>query len=124
MKIPPDRIPDGHRQNNPLPGLDQDGASAAARKTDRTSSFGLDAGSAKSKAAVPLFALKPEWKAADLKESSNLQEMLRDGVQQMVNSSAVTKGMSPEARSEVERVLVADPTVRDLITQHLQQSLA
>ncbi len=63
------------------------------------------------------------WNATHLEEGPRLLGMLREGVRQLVASSPALQSAPPETRLALEQMLVQDPTVRQLLTEHLTQNL-
>lgn len=97
----------------------------SAGRTAREGSFRVPASESDSNSLRSLgrVTVSPEWNRADLVDPGRLQSMLRDTARQLVESSPVAQGLAQEHRAELERVLMEDPLVRELLTQHLEQEL-
>jgi hypothetical protein len=117
---PPAIPPDGPLDNG---GQARDTA-LARRTTAAKSSFptnrpaGEPAASESGRLSVPA-----HWQRSSLDHSQSLETMMRASVNQLVSTSPVAARLTESQRAHLEAHLAADPVVRDLLTQHLEQSL-
>lgn len=109
-------------------GLPPDSAAAKSKASQRNFAASLpgDASSPTDAASAnPLARLqaREDWKRSHLDDSLRLEPIMQDAVHQLVSSSPYAAHLSSSQLAQLERVLASDPTMRSLLTQHLEQSL-
>jgi hypothetical protein len=109
-------------------GLPPDAAATKSKTAQRDFAASLpgDANSpANAASANPLARLqaREEWKRSHLDDGMRLEPIMQDAVHQLVSSSPLAAHLSSTQLAQLERVLASDPTMRSLLTQHLEQSL-
>jgi hypothetical protein len=111
---PPAIPPDG-----PLDKGGQDRKTTAAKSSfPANRPAGGSAASESGRLSVPA-----HWQRSSLDHPQSLEAMLRASVNQLVSTSPVAGRLTESQRADLEKHLAADPVMRDLLTQHLEQSL-
>ena len=108
MKIPP----------NPLRPIGQPASpDPAQRPAERTAVSGP------APATVAIVRPGPSWSKAALDDPAAAGRMFNEALGQIIDASPAASQLRPAQRQHLERMLSADPVMRDLVTRSMERAL-